>query len=118
MTEAYTFIYCRMHDDGCIIKGSHEYVPDDYVMQHSTKCESCDWTNMGIIQFNGYAFDVIESVRVDYDRYGGEFLFIGYMNTLTDEKGNVRKNDVLDTWIKDIANKIQTIFIEKTRLEF
>ena len=111
-------MYCMMHDDGFIIEGNHPYVPEGYSMQHSDKCELCDWCNMGLIQFNCYNFDVIESVRVDYDRYGGGFMFIGYSHTLTDNHGNPKENNLLENWIEDISNKTQMIFIEKTRLEF
>ena len=90
-----------MHDDGCIISGNHPYVPDGYSMQHSDKCESCDWYNMGVIKYNGFNFDVIENLRVDYDRYCGGFIFIGYTNTLTDENGNMIENVLLDKWIEE-----------------
>ena len=101
MTD-YTFIYCTMHDDGCIIKGNHPYVPEGYSMRHSEECQSCDWVNMGIIDAN---FDVVESVRVDYDRYGGGFMFIGYTDTLTDENGDMIQNDLLNKWIEEFTKK-------------
>ena len=47
-------------------------------MRHCDKCESCDWYNMGVIRYIGSNFDIVESVTVDYDRYGGGFMFIGY----------------------------------------
>lgn len=100
MTD-YSFIYCTMHDDGCIIKGNHPYVPAGYSMRHSEKCESCDWYNMGVIRYNGYNFDVVETVRVDYDKYAGGFMFLGYTDTLTDENGNTIENDVLNKWIEE-----------------
>ena len=97
--DYYTFIYCTMHDDGCIIKGNHPYVPEGYSMQHSEECKSCDWVNMGIIDAN---FDVVENVRVNYDRYDGGFMFIGYRDTLTDENGNrMLQNDLLNKWIEE-----------------
>ena len=73
MTD-YTFIYCMMHDDGLIIEGNH-------TMRHCDNCEPCNWYNMGVIRYNGSTFDIVESVTVDYDRYGGGFMFIGYTDT-------------------------------------
>jgi len=102
MSEYYTFIYCMLHDDGFIITGKHPYVPDGYFIQHSDKCESCDWCNMGVIQYTGSTFEIIERVRIEYDRYyGGGFMFGMYENTLTDEKGVNIENEVLDKWIRD-----------------
>jgi len=114
MTEIYyTFIYCMMHDDGIVIKGNHPYVPEGYLMQHSNRCEPCDWYNMGLIKYNGSNFDIVEKVRIDYDIYGGGFMFIGYTDTATDEKGNVYKNDLLDKWIENISiNEKRNIFIQ------
>lgn len=112
MTD-YTFIYCMMHDDGIIIKGNHPYIPDGYFMQHSEKCESCDWHNTGLIKYNGSNFDVVERVRVNYDKYGGGFMFIGYTKTLTDENGNIVENELLDKWIENISkNEKLLIFAE------
>jgi len=56
---------------------------------------------MGVIKYNGSSFDVVESVRVDYDRYGGGFMFVGYTHTLTDEKGAIIENEELNKWIED-----------------
>ena len=93
------------HDDGCIIKGRHQYVPEGYVMGHSpvclpaNACNSGDWYVMGVIQSNGTNFDIIEPLRVNYDEYGGGFIFRLFANTLTDEKGNLIENKLLDDWI-------------------
>ena len=107
MTEIdYTFIYCIYHDEGCIITGNHTYVPVNYTMQHSNRCESCDWKNMGVIKYNGSSFDIIKSVTTNYDKYNGGFTFIGYINTLTDKNGNMIENDLLDKWIKDVSISI------------
>lgn len=104
MTEYYTFIYCTMHDDGFIITGNHPYVPQGYSMRHSNKCECCDWYNMGVIKYNGSNFDVVESVRVDYNEYCGGFMFIMYTDTLTDEKGDILiQNDLLNKWIEEFS---------------
>ena len=117
MAEYYTFVYCMLHDDGCIITGRHQYVPEGYVMAHSpvcahanaclhanacthaNACNSGDWYVMGVIQFNGTNFDIIEPLRVNYDDYGGGFIFRLFTNTLTDEKGNSMENKLLDDWI-------------------
>jgi len=99
----YTLFYCTWHDEGFIITGNHEWVPDGYSMQHSNKCESCDWCKMSVIHYNGSTFDVIEPIKFDYDKYGGGFMFGMYENTLTDEKGNTIKNEILDKWIQDIS---------------
>jgi hypothetical protein len=107
MDEFYTFIYCTMHDEGCVIKGNHAYVPDGYSMQHSTECKWCDWTTMGIIQYDNDNdkdnFEIIQTVRINYDKYCGGFMFRFYTDTLTDEKGNSLENKVLDKWIEEIA---------------
>jgi hypothetical protein len=95
----YTFFYCMLHDEGFIITGKHNYVPEGYAMQHSTNCESCDWYNMGVIDTN---FKVIIGVRLNYERYGGGFTFGHYINTLTDTTGNKVENEALDTWIREI----------------
>ena len=110
----YTFIYCMLHDDGCIITGNHPYVPAGYVMAHATNCESCDWYTMGVIQYNGSSFDIVQTLRVNYDKYGGGFIFRLYSNTLTDEKGNSIENVILDNLIDNIAESItdNDIFIE------
>ena len=123
----YTFIYCKMHDDGCIIKGHHDYVPAGYSMQHSSDCESCDWYNMGIIKYNIFIdsndsidcndcncvnIDIVKTVRVDYDIYDGGFMFCQYSNTLTDEKSNCIENEDLEKWIEDIStNKNKIVFL-------
>ncbi len=98
----YTFFYCMMHDEGCIITGKHDYVPAGYVMQHATNCKSCDWYNMGIINNK---FKVIMGVRINYERYCGGFTFGHYVNTLTDTRGNSLKNEALDNWIREISVK-------------
>ena len=114
MTEYFTFVYCMLHDDGCIIKGRHQYVPEGYLMAHSPAClhanacsthaNACtpgDWYVMGVIQSNDTSFDIIEPLRVNYDEYGGGFIFRLFANTLTDEKGNLMENKLLDDWIDD-----------------
>jgi len=59
---------------------------------------------MGVIRSNGPSFEIIERVRVEYDRYyGGGFIFRLYLNTLTDEKGNTVEDKALDSWIEGIA---------------
>jgi hypothetical protein len=105
-TDYYTFMYCMIHDDGFIIRGNHLYAPDGYSTQHCDKCESCDWYNMGVIKYNGSSFDIVENMRVDYDRYGGGFMFIGYTDTLTDEKGATIENEELNKWIEYFPKKI------------
>jgi hypothetical protein len=103
-----------MHDDGCVIQGNHPYVPEGYFMQHSKKCEFCDWHNMGLIKYDCSKFDVVKDVIVDYDRYGGGFMFIHYTNTLTDKNGHMSKNDLLDEWIENISQiKKQNSLIEE-----
>jgi hypothetical protein len=108
----YTFIYCMMHDDGCIIKGQHAYVPEGYKMQHATTCESCDWYKMGVINDQ---FDIIEAVRLNYDLYGGGFTFGHYVDTLTDAFGNPMENLGLDAWL-NAQNADEDAFLEKTTL--
>jgi len=114
----YTFMYCMMHDDGFIIQGNHDYVPYGYVIQHSDKCEVCDWCNMGVIEVSNdndndviNNIKIIKSVRVNYDRYGGGFIFRLYLNTLTDVKGNCIEFDndddcIIYRWISHIHDSI------------
>jgi hypothetical protein len=116
----YTFIYCMMHDDGCIITGNHAYVPEGYKMQHATTCESCDWYNVGVIDAN---FEVVERLRLNYDRFGGGFTFGHYEDTLTDEMGNPMENKGLDNWLRELTNEAEhneaehnETFLEKTTL--
>ena len=127
----YTFMYCMIHDDGFIIQGNHDYVPYGYVMQHSQNCEFCDWYNMGVIAVSNDDNDhndnkddnkhndnnninnikIIKSVRLNYDRYDGRFIFRLYLNTLTDDKGNSIEFDndddcILYKWIGHIHDSI------------
>jgi hypothetical protein len=69
---------------------------------------------MGVIRSTGPSFEIIERVRVEYDRYyGGGFIFRLYLNTLTDEKGNKVEDEALDRWIEEIAmDEKQPIFID------
>ena len=111
----YTFMYCMYHDCGFIIKGYHKYVPSCYYMEHSNECESCDWYNMGVILYTGSFIRVIERVRLDYSRYGGGYNFSGYINTLTDEKGNkidIDDDSILYKWIEEKSNNTIDTFLE------
>lgn len=114
----YTFMYCMMHDDGFIIHGNHDYVPAGYVMQHSQNCEICDWCNMGVIELNSDEITVIKSVRINYDRYGGGFIFRLYLGTLTNDKGKyiTFNNDdddfILYQWIEYINDTITSEYLE------
>lgn len=84
----YTFFYCYIHDDGWIIRGRHNYVPYGYQHEHAHNCDWSDWHNQGIIVTNGKGvMDIVEEVRMDYDRFGGGFVFSLYQDTLTDEIG-------------------------------
>ena len=107
MTDSYTFIYCDQHHYGCIIKGNHPNAPKGYFMRYSEECETCcesDWVNMGVINYNGSTFDVVESVRVNYDRYEGGFMFTDYIDTLTDENGDrITQNELLNEWIEEFS---------------
>lgn len=113
--KMYTFIYCMMHDDGCIITGNHAYVPEGYAMRHATNCEPCDWYNVGVINEN---FDIIEAVRLNYDRFGGGFTFGHYVDTLTDALGNPLENKALDNWLREHdayeVDHSKREFLEKT----
>ena len=103
-TDCYTFVYCDQHHYGCIIKGNHPNVPKGYFMRYSEECETCcesDWVNMGVINYNGSTFTVVESVTVNYDRYEGGFMFTDYIDTLTDENGDrITQNELLNEWIE------------------
>jgi hypothetical protein len=109
----FTFFYCMLHDDGFMIEGHHSYVPEGYVMAHSDKCDVCDWCQMGVISHTSYdptttfgstnAFEILEPVTFDYDRYGGGYTFRMYEQTLTDVKGCPVDNEALDVWIREMA---------------
>ena len=113
-TNTFTFMYCMMHDDGFIIQGNHDCVPEGYVMRHSTQCEFCDWCNMGVVEVNNDEINIINTVRVNYDRYGGGFIFRLYLGTLTDDKGNSinfdnddnEDNFILYKWIEHIYDSL------------
>ncbi len=53
-------------------------------------------------------FEVVEALRVNYDRYGGGYKFILYSGTLTDDCGNPVENNELDTWIKTINKEYES----------
>lgn len=88
----FTLVYCMLHDDGWMIKGHHEYVPYGYKPPHSpdniNKCECCDWYMMGVISYDGKNVKIIETIRINYDRFNGGFHFCQYPCEITDEKGN------------------------------
>ena len=120
---SFTFFYCMLHDDGFIIEGQHSYVPEGYVMPHSDNCEACDWCQMGVIchttvfypdafgstsfgstSFGSTnAFEILEPITFDYDRYAGGYTFRMYEQTLTDVKGCPVDNEALDAWIREMA---------------
>ena len=112
MTCFITFIYCTECDDGIMIKGHHDYVPDNYTMAHSTRCTYRDWYNVGVIKCEDGQMKVVERLRIDYNRFCGGFNFRGYLHTLTDETGNnleMDEDSVLYEWIEEIAkNKVDT----------
>jgi hypothetical protein len=107
-----TFIYCTECDDGIMIKGHHDYVPDNYTMAHSTRCTYRDWYNVGVIKCEEGQMKVVERLRIDYNRFCGGFHFRGYLHTLTDETGNnleMDEDSVLYEWIEEMAkNKVDT----------
>ena len=100
----YTFFYCYSHDDGWIIRGQHNAsVPDGYIAQHAHNCDWSDWHKQGIIVTNGAGgMNIVEEVRMDYDRFGGGFVFSLYQDTLTDETGkqlNMDDHPELKKWL-------------------
>jgi hypothetical protein len=100
----YTFFYCYIHDDGWIIRGRHACVPEGYQHEHAHNCDWGDWHNQGIIVTNRESgiMDIVEEVRLDYDRFGGGFVFALYQDTLTDETGkklNMDDHPKLKEWI-------------------
>lgn len=109
----YSFVYCMKHDDGFVVTGYHPNgPPEGYSMPclpssceaHERKCDWCDWHTMGVIQFNDSNFEIIQSVRINYDRYGGGFIFGLYVDTLTNEKGEfIENNAALNEWIETIS---------------
>jgi hypothetical protein len=132
----FTFMYCMMHDDGFIIQGNHDCVPEGYDMKHSTQCEVCDWCNMGVVEVKvknnevknnkvkNNDITIIKTVRLNYDRYGGGFIFRLYIGTLTDDKGNSihfdnehnddddEDNCILYQWIDYINDTMTSEFLE------
>ena len=119
MNIFYTFFYCYEHDDGWIIQGEHNYVPDGYQAQHADNCDCGDWYNQGIIVTNSEGgIDIVEEVRLDYGRFGGGFVMGGYSDTLTDETGellNMDQHPELKEWLEQhfTTNLLKTTFWEK-----
>ena len=110
-----TFIYCTHCDDGIMIEGQHEYVPNNYHMAHSTRCEYIDWYNVGVIKCEEDRIKVVERLRINYDICGGGFHFRGYTDSLTDEKGNnleIGKDSILYKWLEDTANNEVDTFLD------
>jgi len=84
--EYYTFIYCTRHDDGFIIKSNEKYD-----LSKDIKCsesESCSLIIKGILSYNGYYINTIQSVETDFDYYFGGFKFKYFMQNLRDINGN------------------------------
>ena len=107
-----TFIYCSFCDDGIMIEGQHDYVPKNYHMAHSTRCDYSDWSNVGLIKCEEDRIKVVERLRINYDICGGGFHFLGYLDSLTDEKGNnleMDKESILYKWLEATAkNEVDT----------
>jgi hypothetical protein len=107
-----TFIYCTKCDDGLMIEGQHGSVPPNYRMAHSTKCDSGDWHNVGVIKCEEDCVKVIEMLRLNYEIYFGGYTFGHYMYTLTDEKGNnleMDEDSILYKWLEETAkNQVDT----------
>ena len=98
----YTFFYCYIHDCGWIIRGRHNYVPHGYQYEHANNCDYSDWHKQGMVVTNRGGIDIVEEVRMDYDRFGGGFVFSLYQDTLTDETGKYLDMDYhpeLKEWI-------------------
>jgi hypothetical protein len=110
-----TFIYCHYCDDGIMIEGNHRYVPNNYHMSHSTVCHYGDWYNVGVIKYEEDRIKVIERLRINYQQFCGEFNFLGYLDTLTDETGNNLEMDeesILYKWLVNTANNKVGTFLE------
>jgi hypothetical protein len=115
----YTLFYCTMHDCGCLIKGTHEYTPDGYKMEHSTICDTMDWYNMGEIEYDGVDVSIIKQVRINYERYGGGYEFHMYAYDITDETSEsiiMEEDSPLVKWFEEVYNYSKSagdvIFIE------
>jgi len=95
-----------------MIKGHHDYMPDNYNMAHSTTCYYGDWNNVGVIKCEEDSIKVVERLRINYDRFCGGFTFGHYMDTLTDETGNnleMDEDSILYKWIEETAkNEVDT----------
>ena len=110
-----TFIYCSLCDEGVMIEGQHDYVPDSYHMAHSERCEYIDWYNVGVIKCEEDRIRVVERLRINYDMCCGGFKFHMYMDSLTDEKGNnleMDKDSILYKWLEETANNQVDIFLD------
>jgi hypothetical protein len=101
-----------MHDCGCIIKGNHDYTPDGYQMVHATDCESGDWYNMGVIEYDGSRINILKQVRINYERYGGGYQFNMYTDDITDETGKsiiMDEETPLVRWFEDMYNYSKSV---------
>lgn len=109
----YTFYYCLDHDDGCLIKG-------DTLPANFNQCgvsHQCNWQKMGAIEYDGSVVEVVEDVRVSYERYMGGFEFMYYASTyldLFDEYTAIAKDSPLYKWFETMAGSdIEIIYTDK-----
>lgn len=111
----YSFMYCNLHDSAFIVRGFHKYgLPDHFKNQNddcyslSKKCESCDWSNMGIVCEDNNKVNIVKCIISKYNKkYHG--FYVGMLYNIFDEYGNkldLPENSIFIKWLDEI--KIDT----------
>lgn len=103
----YSFMYCRLHDQGFIVRGSHKYgLPDNFKNTVcNASCDDCDWMNKGIVCVDGISVKVIKPIETNYnEQHGGGFTF-AMVSDILDENGNeleMEYGSPFMVWLKKI----------------
>jgi hypothetical protein len=115
--DIYTFWYCNYHDDGFLIKDSSantQKLPKWCEREQlctkrnstSKNCEDVDWSQKGVIHYDGHNVVEIEQVHTNYQRYEGGFGFTleGYKVVYPPQD----KNHINETYLVNLAHWLRT----------
>jgi len=108
----YSFMYCTLHDQGFIVRGSYRYglPPNFNNTVCGASCENCDWTNKGIVCIDGISVMVDTPIETNYnEQYGGGFTF-NMISDILDENGNeleMEYGSPFMVWLKKIKKTHQ-----------
>jgi hypothetical protein len=67
---------------------------------------------MGVIKYDGKQVNIIEQVRINYERYGGGYQFNMYSDDITDESGNsiiMDDESPLVKWFEEVNNYSKSV---------